>query len=77
MLDTNENCVNTTDTTLTTTTLIMSLPINSVDTVLSRRLIECSNQFTIQSDVDLTNDIMLSGALNADSATMKLLQSGW
>ena len=76
MLDTSENCVNTTDATLTTTTLIMSLPINSVDTVLSRRLIECSNQFTIQSDVDLANDIMLSGALNADSATMKLLQSG-
>ena len=74
-MDTSGSCVNITGTTVITT-LVLSLPINNLDTVLSRQSIECSNEFTIQSEVDLANGNTLTGGLKADLAIMQLRHLG-
>ena len=70
-INTTEPCVNE-ETTKTTTTLQMVLDVNGVATVIDQRQIECSREFTVQSEADFNSGTKLINQLRADTATIAL-----
>ena len=69
------NSVNGADSSFTTI-LNMVLVMNSTDTIISRQEIQCTNEFTVQTYGDLASGLAVSGQIQSNSATLKLLNKG-
>ena len=64
------------DTLAVSTTFEMMMTVNNVNTLISTKSVTCSNEFTVQTDADVSDTASLSSQLSATLATFKLLDIG-